>query len=288
MATIDVLMITHRWPSYVAKTLPALLDTATPATRVWVWHNGQDQSTLRVVKSHLSHPRIHAFHHSESNQGLTIPTNWLWQNAEGPYFSKVDDDCLTSPGWIETLMRAHSDEPSFGAIGSWRFYPDDLDPALARKKIETFSKGHQLLRNPWIQGSGYLMKRSVVDRLGLLKTGQSFTHYLTDAAILGYVNGWYYPFLHEEHLDDPRSEFTGLRTDDDLRDRMPLSARNRGIGTLDAWEQQMRNSARQLQEASPDVRDHASPKRRLYVHGRVFLRRFSRGAKVLAARSSED
>lgn len=279
MATIDILMITHRWPSYVAQSLPQLLDTATPETRVWVWHNGQDAETLSVVKNHLAHPRVHAFHHSENNQGLRAPTNWLWRNATGDYFSKVDDDCIVSPGWIETLADAHSAEPRFGAIGSWRFYPEDFQKESAERKIDSFSGGHRLLKNPWIQGSGYLLKRQVVDRLGLLRNEQSFTAFLIDAAVLGYVNGWYYPFLHEEHLDDPRSELTGLRTDDHLRDRMPLSARHRGIDTLPAWEQQMRTSALRLQEASPDVRDHTRLRRRLYARGRVLVRQLGRGVR---------
>ncbi|MGH3716725.1 MAG: glycosyltransferase family 2 protein [Micromonosporaceae bacterium] len=253
----DILMITYRRPAYTRLSLARLLQTCDEQSRVWLWHNGSHAETLELVRDYLHHPRVHRFHHSRENVGLRTPTNWLWQNSDAAYLSKVDDDCLVSPGWIQTLRGAHADVPEFGVIGSWRFPEEDFDPERAGRKLHTYPRRHRVLRNLWVQGSGYLLKREVVERTGPLGPRDSFTSWCIKASRLGYVNGWYYPFLPEDHMDDPRSAYTMYRTDADLRAHLPLSARTNGIQTLADWEAQMRRSALIAQTASIDPREYA-------------------------------
>ncbi len=112
------------------------------------------------------------------------------------------------------------------------------------------------MQNLWVQGSGYLMKRRCVADIGPLKPKQTFTQYCIDVARAGYVNGWYYPLIHEEHMDDPRSPHTLLRSDADLQRFGPLSARRNGAGTLGEWEQQLERSALLVQAAPLDLKRH--------------------------------
>ncbi|QBI20287.1 glycosyltransferase [Egibacter rhizosphaerae] len=263
MAAIDVLMITYQRPDYVRRSLPHLLESCTEDMRVWLWHNGTDADTLNVVRSYVDHPKVARFHHSPENLRLRAPTNWLWAESDADLLSKVDDDCLPDTDWAARLARAHEDVDEFGVIGSWRFYDEDFLPDVAQRKIRGFPGGHQLLENFWVQGSGYLMKRACVEQQGLLAPGQSFTAYCIDLALKGWVNGWYFPFIHEEHMDDPRSPNSLLRTDDDLHDQLPLSAQHSGVATLQQWEEQMRRSARRLQEASVEPRDYRNLRRTL-------------------------
>ncbi|MHC4428705.1 MAG: glycosyltransferase, partial [Planctomycetota bacterium] len=171
----DILMITHRRARYTEQSLDALLTGCDETMRVWIWHNGNDAATLRVVQQRLGHPRIHEFHHSPKNRRLDEPTRWLWRNACGDYLSKIDDDCLLSPGWAATLRQAHEAVPELGVVGCWRFQDEDFVPRLARRKIVDLPGAHRLLRNCWVEGSGYLMKRACVRRLGTLRPGWSFT-----------------------------------------------------------------------------------------------------------------
>jgi hypothetical protein len=161
------------------------------------------------------------------------------------------------------FLRIEEDEPRFGVIGSWRHPDEDFRPELASRKIQTYRGGHQLMRNLWVQGSGYLMPRSLVERHGLLGESESFTGYCIRAARAGAVNGYYYPFVPEDHMDDPRSPHTLIRTDEDLRERTPLSAQANGIRTVDDWVAQIQRSAHVLQTASLDPRDHEIWKRKL-------------------------
>lgn len=256
MNGIDILMITYNRPEYVRLSLPHLLDTCPPDARVWVWHNGTDERTLDVVRTVREHPRLHRLHHSPANVGLREPTNWLWREAGGDLFGKVDDDCLHDPGWLSVLRGAHADVPGFGVIGAWRFPDEDTDPELMAAKLADYPGGHRLLRNHWVQGSGYLVKRETVAQAGPIADGESFTGWCLRTARLGWINGWYHPFVREDHMDDPRSPNTLYRTDADLAARPPLSATATGVRGIAEWVEHMRHSARLAQTASLDLRQY--------------------------------
>jgi glycosyltransferase involved in cell wall biosynthesis len=261
-AGIDILMITYNRPQYTRLALERLLATCDEHMRVWIWQNGSDAETFALVQSLSSHPRVHKFHHSVENKKLREPTNWLWTNAKGDFVCKVDDDCIMPDGWADTLRKAHADAPELGVVGCWRFPDEDFVPDSAHKKIASFAGGHRLMKNLWVEGSGYLMKRACLDRCGPLRDGESFTQYCVRVAAAGWVNGWYYPFLYQEHMDDPRSPNSLLKTDADLQKYLPLSAKNNGVETLAAWQAQLRRSARLLQEAPYDVAAASKPWRR--------------------------
>lgn len=250
-------MITYNSPDHVRKSLPHLLATCDDAARVWLWHNGDDEETLEAVRSYADDPRVHRFHHSRENVRLRPPTNWLWAESDADLVSKVDDDCLPEHGWIQRLREAHAANPQFGAVGCWRFRDEDFVPELAEQKIQQFAGGVQLLRNHWVQGSGYLLPRAMVQRHGPIRDDQSFTQYCIQLARAGAVNGWLYPFLREENMDDPRSPHTLFPDDEAFRRRMPLTAQTLGITTVADWAQQEHESAVAVQAASLDLREYA-------------------------------
>ncbi|TDE07497.1 glycosyltransferase family 2 protein [Jiangella asiatica] len=246
----DIVMITYKSAGYLHLSLPRLLETCGEDDRVWLWHNGDDEETLEALRSYRSDPRVERFHHSRENVRLRPPTSWLWSESTARFVSKVDDDCLVAPGWLDTFAAAHDANPDFGVIGSWRHPDEDFSLERAQWKIQTFRGDHQLMRNLWVQGSGYLMPRSYVDRLGLLGETESFTGYCLRVARAGGVNGFYFPFIREDHMDDPRSPHTLIRTDADLVARLPLSAQANGVRTVADWLAQLEQSAYVLQTAS--------------------------------------
>lgn len=259
----DILMITYKSSEYVTLSLPRLLDTLGEEDRVWLWHNGDDEATLEALRPFLSDDRVHRFHHSRENVRLRQPTNWLWQESRATYVSKVDDDCRVSPGWLDTFVDAHRTNPNLGVIGSWRHHEDEFLPELAGHKIVSLAGGHRLMRNLWVQGSGYLLPRERALRLGGIREKESFTGFCIRLAKAGAVNGFYFPFVPEDHMDDPRSPHTLIRTDDDLLTRMPLSARANGVTTVAGWSAQLARSAHTLQTASVDPAAYGGWRRRL-------------------------
>ncbi|WP_166260760.1 glycosyltransferase [Marinobacter salicampi] len=260
---VDILMITYNRPDYTELSLRRLLETSDEKVRVWLWHNGGHEATLNVIGKFKNHPRLHKFHHSKENVKLTEPTNWLWENSVGAYVGKVDDDCLVSKGWVDTLRQAHEDEPKFGILGCWIYLEEDFIPEFAMKKIFTFGGGHRIMQNCWIGGSGYLMKRACIEEAGLINSNLSFTQYGKMLARSGWIHGWYYPFLPHEHMDDPRSDHSLLRTDEDLKKFLPLSAQKSGVKSLVEWQNRLARSARELQSAPIDPKYYFGWRRKL-------------------------
>jgi hypothetical protein len=249
-------MITHQRPEYVRLSLPRLLESCDDDTHVWLWHNADDEETLEAVRQHASDPRVANFHHSRENVALREPTNWLWSNAPGDYVGKVDDDCLVEDGWVGRLRRLYADFDGFGALAGSLLRDGDFDPELAAPKISEFPGGHRVLRNLWVQGSGYIVPTAVVRRLGPLGASQSWTQYCIEIARVGLVNGWPLPLMPIDHMDDPRSPYTLLKTDADIERYMPLSAKRNNVRTVAEWEAQLRRSGRLVQTASTDLRDY--------------------------------
>lgn len=275
----DILMITYRSAGYLHLSLPRLLDTLGADDRVWLWHNGDDEATLDALRRWRDDPRVHRFHHSRENVRLREPTNWLWQESTARFVSKVDDDCLVSPGWLDTFAAAHDANPAFGVVGSWRHPESDYVPALAERKIESFAGGHRLMRNLWVQGSGYLLPRGLTERAGGIREEESFTGYCIRLARTGAVNGFYFPFVPEDHMDDPRSSHTLIHSDADLQDRMPLSARANGVTTVAEWTAQLERSARALQSASLNPREYSGWRNHIKSARRRAVRLLGRPAK---------
>lgn len=255
MSTVDVLMVTYDCPESTDLCLGRLLETCGENARVWLWHNGDHRETLDVVEKYKTHPRLARFHHSHENQKLWAPTNWLFAESEADYLSKVDDDNLLPHGWIEKLMAAHEAYASFGVLGCWRFQDEDFEPDVAFRKIKEFPGGHRVMLNLWTEGSCFLMKRACRDAQGLLAQGQSFPQYCKKLALSGWVNGYHYPFIKYENLDDPRSPYTLIRSEADLERFLPLTAQYNGVRTVQEWTDQLRRSAYNAQSASPDPND---------------------------------
>jgi glycosyltransferase involved in cell wall biosynthesis len=272
---VDVLLIAHKRSDYLALSLPRMLDSLPEGARAWVWQNDEHPGTTEVIAQHRSHSRFFRYHRSPQNQRLTEPTNWLWRNATGQLLGKVDDDCLVSPGWVEAFTAAHEVE-DLGIIASWHFQPDELLPETIQHRTEPLSNGRSLIRNCWVGGSGYLMKRLCVNEQGLLRDDRSFTHYCFDLARTGWSIGWHYPLVLQDHMDDPRSSYTAIRSDDDLVSRSPLSVTRLSAPTVAAWDAQLRNDAICVQTASLRPQDHQGWRRRW----RSLRSRFTRSSEA--------
>jgi GT2 family glycosyltransferase len=262
--TIDVLMITYNRAAYTARSLAALLESCDEAMRVWVWQNGSDPDTFDVVRSMLDHPRLHRFHHSPTNELVRKPTNWLLEHARGDLLGVVADDCVVSRGWADHLRAAHAADARYGVLACWHFHVTDFDPRVAAAKTRTSPGGQRVLAHPWVQGSGVLVKRACVEEMGLLPPAdKGFTGYCIRLANRGWINGWPIPLIPIDHMDDPRSPHTQLRTDDDLEQHLPLSARLRGTRTIAEWTDHLRRSARIVQEAPNDPRVYVGVRKKL-------------------------
>lgn len=247
----DILMITHDRPEYTTLALSRLVETCPACSRIWIWQNGPDEPTREVVRRFESHPRVSRVVFSEDNRMLRDPTNWFWSSARGSFLGKVDDDCLVPPGWLQTLARIHADEPRTGVLSCWPFLLDDYREDLAGRKALRLTGGHGLMANCWTGGSGYLMRRAAVRQNGLLRPGESFPRWCIRLAMRGAINGYPLPLLLMDHMDDPLSPNTRIRSEGDFQRFMSLSSRVFGTGSYAEFCRKARTAALEIQMAHP-------------------------------------
>ncbi len=206
---IHLVMMTYNRLGYTMFSLPRLLADPSEEFSLTIWDNGSTDGTqdyLRTVRDQ----RIVDIVLSPTNRGQAYVTNKVWSESTADLLGKVDNDCLVTPGWTRTLTRAHEDIDNLGVVGCWHFFPKDFDYDRARHKIQQFGK-HCIFRHPWIDGSSLLVKRSVYERFGPCHVDEYLSGFWIRVALGGYINGFYYPLIFQEHMDDPKSSYCVIK-----------------------------------------------------------------------------
>ncbi|MFT5051730.1 MAG: GT2 family glycosyltransferase [Chlamydiales bacterium] len=219
---IELAFVSYNRIDFTRRALQSVLDDPSQSFSLTIWDNASSDGTQEYLRS-ISDPRIKDIVLSDENVGQVDAVNTVWQRSDAELLGKLDNDCILTPGWTEPLRKAHEDIPELGVIACWHFFEDDFDEKRAAHKIQTFGE-HRILRHPWTCGTGLLTKNRIYKELGPI-VGPGTTGYWTKLARAGYVNGFYYPFIYQEHMDDPKSEHSLLRNEEAF-------ARERGDGTL--------------------------------------------------------
>jgi hypothetical protein len=216
---------------------------------------------MKDYLSSVEDPRISRKVFSEENLGLRGPINDLFSNSSADLVGIIPDDYLVTPGWTRLIAEAHADVPQFGAIFCWHLGKDCFDLTRAQHKIQKFAR-HSILRHPWSGGGAGLIKLRAVRECGLLKSSNTVGYWLLMAQ-KGYINGFHYPLIHVENMDYPWSEHYAFS--DRLQDGLGMSvtARDRGIRTLEeakAWHQKI---LRDILDGPWDVKHYVGWRNRL-------------------------
>jgi GT2 family glycosyltransferase len=206
---IHLVFITYNRLPYTKLALTSVLADPTEEFSLTIWDNASTDGTVEYLRNELSDHRIADIAFSKENVGQTAAVNQVWGRSKADLLGKLDNDCLVTAGWTRKLAQAHLDIPKLGVVACWHFSPEDFDYERAKHKILTFGK-HQIFRHPWTCGTGLLVKRDTFERLGPI-TGNATTQYWLRMALKGYINGFYYPLIHVEHMDDPKSKYSQLK-----------------------------------------------------------------------------
>ena len=209
---VTIVLPTYNRLEYTQKTIARLLEDQGEEFDLYLWDNASTDETADYLTG-LKDPRIVEVHISKTNEGQVGAMNWAWSKTKAELVGKLDNDCLPTPGWTRIFAQAHKDIPMLGSLAMWHFPLKEFDDDLAKHKIHSFSD-HQIFRHPWTCGSGFIMKRSAFQKMGTWKPGRyvGTTSYFLKMALAGYINGWYYPLVLQEHMDDPESEHSFFHT----------------------------------------------------------------------------
>ncbi len=211
---IQLVFVTYNRLAYTRRSLSSVLADPSEEFSLVIWDNGSTDGTAEYLKHEVDDPRVCDIVLSRENLGQTGAMNYAWSRTDADLVGKVDNDCLLPAGWTRILAQAHRDIPELGAVACWHFRRKDFKYELGRRKIQRFG-AHRIFRHPWVGGTGFLIKRETFLRQGPWESGADVgtTHYFLRMAAAGCVNGWYYPLVVQEHMDDPVSEYTLLKND---------------------------------------------------------------------------
>ena len=153
-------------------------------------------------------------------------------------------------------IAAHEAAPELGIVGCWSLHQEDIVESWAVKKVRPVGD-QAIMENCWVGGAGHVMKRKCVEDVGPLEPGQSFPQFCLRVAERGWTNGFAYPFVMIDHLDDPRvRSAAGVElTPEQRRQRDAAAVRQYAL-------------ALEVQTASPDVRRYIGW-RALAANGRI-------------------
>jgi glycosyltransferase involved in cell wall biosynthesis len=206
---IDLIFLTHNRLEYTRLALQSVLANPEEDFALTIWDNASTDGTVDYLKS-VKDPRLKDIVFSKQNVPQTTAVGQIWQASKADLLGKLDNDCLLPHGWLNVLTQAHQDIPEFGCVACWPFFADDFDHSRAKSKIQQFGR-HQILRHPWTCGTGFLLKRRMFEEVQPLEGG-GMTGFLIKGALKGYINGFYYPLLFQDHMDDPKSSHCRIRT----------------------------------------------------------------------------
>ena len=205
---IDLIFIAYNRLDYTKLALDSLLADPTEEFSLTIWDNGSTDGTKDYLSS-VDDARIVRRVYARENVGLRGAVNNLFNKSSADLVGIIPNDFLVTPGWTRPLAKAHVDVPEFGMIGCWHFFPDDFDYERAKHKIQKFGQ-HQVLRHPWTGGGAGLVKLKTIRECGPLESSVT-TSYLRRMALRGYVNGFYFPLIYVEHMDDPKSRHCRIK-----------------------------------------------------------------------------
>lgn len=230
---IELVFITHNRLEYTRKALASVLAEKTEQFKLTIWDNASTDGTREYLRNEVTDSRIEDIVFSEENVGQVEALNNVWQRSKADLLGKLDNDCLTTPGWTRTLASAHKDIPKLGVVACWHFFEDDFDYDRAKHKIQQFGR-HQILRHPYTCGTGFLIKRSTYEELGPMQ-GIATSAYWLSMARHGFINGFYYPLIFQEHMDDPKSRHSNLKDEGAFQTskQMTFGINLLGVQTLD-------------------------------------------------------
>lgn len=243
MHTTDILMVVHARPEYLQRALGTLVQHLDARARIWIWQNGEDVRVRDIVDSFSQNGVIARYCQSRENAGLREPFNWLLSNSSARFIGKVDDDCLVPPDFLDVLLAVHQACPRLAALSAWNYGAEDYDESSARHKLE-FIAGRKVLFHPWVGGGSFIAKAAPLQRLGLLRRGESFPNYCTRLAWRGWLNAWCVPPMFVDHMDDPRSPFTVYQTDADVEKYASLTMKETKVATRQDWIRVIQQGAR--------------------------------------------
>ena len=217
-----LLMVTYNRLEYSKLALESVLALDYPNLMIVVWDNASTDGTVDYLNERLrceSRARLIA---SPVNRGVVHPMNAVWWADHGAELvAKIDNDTWAPPDLLRRLAECHERSKRFGVLSGFHFR-EEGEVLADESHVQEFD-GVRVLAQPYVGGCAVMVRRAVLGRLGPI-TGRpegqqspfmdsGWTFYQQRMTDEGLVNGYPWPPIHVDHMEDTRSPRC-VRTDE--------------------------------------------------------------------------
>ena len=185
--SVDVVVCVHNALADVRTCLWSVVHKTDRPYRLILVNDGSDEDTTRYLEQVAADvPHVGLIHRDHEPHGYTIAANLGLRASTGDYVVLLNSDTIVTRGWLDRIVDCGESDPNIGILGplsnaaSHQSIPDLRDaagwstnplPAFATpdaiaKLLERVSP-RERPRVPFVNGFCYVIKRSVIDAIGV-------------------------------------------------------------------------------------------------------------------------
>ena len=241
MSTPAVTVVIVNWNGW--HFLPACLDALARQTyrdfEILMIDNAAVDGSVEQVRQRYPDVRVIV---NDTNVGFAIANNQAMSHCRGRYIALLNNDTAADPGWLGALVAALEAHPNAaGACGTVVALEDPTRVIFTTPKIDAHSARAVWVKEPspltkvdYLSGNSMLVRRAVIDRLGLFDPAYVAYFEETDWCARAIRAGYdllYVPdaiVAHKERGSAP-SEFHAYQME---RNRVRFALKNFDVETL--------------------------------------------------------
>lgn len=225
-----LLMVTYNRLEYTRLALESVLKLDYPNLHIVVWDNASTDGTVDYLRQRLSGIERARIVASPTNRGVVWPMNEVWwSDPAAELLAKVDNDTLVPPDLLTRLSECHARHEGFGVLSGFHFREEG--EALAEDhRVKSFG-GVRMLPQPYVGGCAVMIRRRTLIKLGAIECqphsasgpvmDSGWTGYQQRLTAAGFINGYPWPPIHVEHMEDTRSRYC-IRSEEHQRYKQAL------------------------------------------------------------------
>lgn len=185
--TVDVVVCVHNALDDVRRCIWSLLAKGTRPFHLILVNDGSDDETTAWLREFAARTRAVELHERlEPPHGYTLAANTGLAAAQGDYVALLNSDTIVTPGWMERIVAAGESDSQVAVLGplsnaashqsvpalrdehGWATNPlPDWATVDAMALLVACASEHLVPRVPFINGFCFVIRRAVLDELGL-------------------------------------------------------------------------------------------------------------------------
>lgn len=211
-----VLLITYNRIEYTKHCLEALLDVDYPELEIVIWDNHSTDGTQKYLEEETHGIANLSLHFSNTNDGVVRPMNEVWSSHRSAnILAKLDNDTRVPTDWLKRLVPSHLASEKLGVLSGFHFREEGEKIA---KKTDIVTVGNrQVLKQMFVGGCAITIRRELFEKFAPIPEARpsqngpfldsGWTQFQQRLGDAGYWNGYPWPAVHVDHMEDTRSPF---------------------------------------------------------------------------------